>query len=93
MFFIRSINSVLLFWSYNHCCMPQVVKAPVSSKPTGFIALDWYLSSESGTECPCLMRVGTEKNSHKQKIALRKYLANAIFGQFISLLRFALCVF
>ena len=86
MFFIRSINSVLLLWSYNHCCMPQVVKAPVSSKPTGFIALDWYLSSESGTECPCLMRVGTEKNSHKWKIALGKYLANAIFGQFISLL-------
>ena len=31
---------------------------------------------------------GTGKNSHKPKIALGKYLANAIFGQFISLLQF-----
>ena len=39
------------------------------------------------------MTFGTGKNSHKPKIASCKYLANAIFGQFISLLRFGLCVF
>ena len=32
---------------------------------------------------------GTGKNLHKPKIALGKYLANAIFDQFISLLRFS----
>jgi hypothetical protein len=37
--------------------------------------------------------VGTGENLHKLKVALGKYLANAIFGQFISLLRFGLFVF
>ena len=33
------------------------------------------------------------KNSHKPKMALGKYLVNVIFGHFISLLRFGLCIF
>ena len=36
---------------------------------------------------------GPGKKSHQPNFALGKYLANAIFGQFISLLRFGLCVF